>query len=211
MQALYASPWIRAAYVVGPARGDGALLGGPLAVRRGLGPRADAGGEAFAGAAAAAVFVSLAALGLALARRVPALPRVLRCPYNPRLFRGDDESPRIPGQGDPRALRRRRAARRGHRQPGRGAGDREALGGRAVVKAQIHAGGRGKGGGVKLAKDPEEAARPRQEDPRHDARHAPDRARGPASSRRCWSRRRSTSHASSTSASRSTARSACPS
>jgi len=31
------------------------------------------------------------------------------------------------------------------------------LGGRAVVKAQIHAGGRGKAGGVKLAKDPEEA------------------------------------------------------
>src|SRR5215212_4860687 len=31
------------------------------------------------------------------------------------------------------------------------------LGGRAVVKAQIHAGGRGKGGGVKLAKDPDEA------------------------------------------------------
>jgi len=31
------------------------------------------------------------------------------------------------------------------------------LGGRAVVKAQIHAGGRGKGGGVKLAKNPEEA------------------------------------------------------
>jgi succinyl-CoA synthetase beta subunit len=30
-------------------------------------------------------------------------------------------------------------------------------GGRAVVKAQIHAGGRGKGGGVKLARDPEEA------------------------------------------------------
>ena len=28
-----------------------------------------------------------------------------------------------------------------------------------VVKAQIHAGGRGKGGGVKLAKSPEEAAR----------------------------------------------------
>ena len=27
------------------------------------------------------------------------------------------------------------------------------LGGRVVVKAQIHAGGRGKGGGVKLAKD----------------------------------------------------------
>ena len=31
------------------------------------------------------------------------------------------------------------------------------LGGRAVVKAQIHAGGRGQGGGVKLAKDPQEA------------------------------------------------------
>ncbi|MHB8797954.1 MAG: ADP-forming succinate--CoA ligase subunit beta [Thermoanaerobaculia bacterium] len=31
------------------------------------------------------------------------------------------------------------------------------LGGKAVVKAQIHAGGRGKGGGVKLAKTPDEA------------------------------------------------------
>lgn len=31
------------------------------------------------------------------------------------------------------------------------------LGGKAVIKAQIHAGGRGKGGGVKLAKSPEEA------------------------------------------------------
>ncbi|MEO8503940.1 MAG: ADP-forming succinate--CoA ligase subunit beta [Acidobacteriota bacterium] len=31
-------------------------------------------------------------------------------------------------------------------------------GGRCVVKAQIHAGGRGKGGGVKLAKSPDEAA-----------------------------------------------------
>jgi succinyl-CoA synthetase beta subunit len=31
------------------------------------------------------------------------------------------------------------------------------LGGRVVVKAQIHAGGRGKGGGVKLAADPDEA------------------------------------------------------
>jgi succinyl-CoA synthetase beta subunit len=33
----------------------------------------------------------------------------------------------------------------------------EELGGRCVVKAQIHAGGRGKGGGVKLAKSSEEA------------------------------------------------------
>jgi len=33
----------------------------------------------------------------------------------------------------------------------------EELGGRVVVKAQIHAGGRGKGGGVKLAKSAEEA------------------------------------------------------
>jgi succinyl-CoA synthetase beta subunit len=33
----------------------------------------------------------------------------------------------------------------------------EELGGRVVVKAQIHAGGRGKGGGVKLAADPDEA------------------------------------------------------
>ncbi len=31
-------------------------------------------------------------------------------------------------------------------------------GGTVVVKAQIHAGGRGKGGGVKLAKNPDEAA-----------------------------------------------------
>ncbi|MDX1382643.1 MAG: ADP-forming succinate--CoA ligase subunit beta [Thermoanaerobaculia bacterium] len=33
----------------------------------------------------------------------------------------------------------------------------EELGGRCVVKAQIHAGGRGKGGGVKLASSPDEA------------------------------------------------------
>ncbi len=34
----------------------------------------------------------------------------------------------------------------------------EVLGGRCVVKAQIHAGGRGKGGGVKVAETPEQAA-----------------------------------------------------
>jgi len=35
----------------------------------------------------------------------------------------------------------------------------KALGGSVVVKAQIHAGGRGKGGGVKVARDADEAAR----------------------------------------------------
>ena len=35
----------------------------------------------------------------------------------------------------------------------------ERLGGRVVVKAQIHAGGRGKGGGIKLAEDPAGAER----------------------------------------------------
>ncbi|HZQ36811.1 MAG TPA: ADP-forming succinate--CoA ligase subunit beta [Dehalococcoidia bacterium] len=35
----------------------------------------------------------------------------------------------------------------------------EELGGKVVVKAQIHAGGRGKGGGVKLANSPDEAER----------------------------------------------------
>src|SRR5947199_4844031 len=34
----------------------------------------------------------------------------------------------------------------------------KALGGSVVVKAQIHAGGRGKGGGVKVAKDAADAA-----------------------------------------------------
>ena len=47
-----------------------------------------------------------------------------------------------------------------------------------VVKAQIHAGGRGKGGGVKLARsvdDVKDAGRP---DPGHAADHAPDRPGG---------------------------------
>ena len=34
----------------------------------------------------------------------------------------------------------------------------KSLGGSVVIKAQIHAGGRGKGGGVKIAKSAEEAA-----------------------------------------------------
>ena len=53
------------------------------------------------------------------------------------------------------------------------------IGGSVVVKAQIHAGGRGKGGGVKIAKDATEAARHREEDARHDAGHAPDGPGGP--------------------------------
>ena len=40
------------------------------------------------------------------------------------------------------------------------------LGGSVVVKAQIHAGGRGKGGGVKVAKDAAEATADRREDAR---------------------------------------------
>ena len=42
--------------------------------------------------------------------------------------------------------------------PEEAAGIARELGGRAVVKAQIHAGGRGKAGGVKLAASPDEAA-----------------------------------------------------
>ncbi len=53
----------------------------------------------------------------------------------------------------------------------------EELGRRCVVKAQIHAGGRGKGGGVKLAKSPEEAREVASQDPRHAARHPSDRPR----------------------------------
>jgi succinyl-CoA synthetase beta subunit len=41
--------------------------------------------------------------------------------------------------------------------PGEARAVAEGLGGRAVVKAQIHAGGRGKGGGVKMAAGPDEA------------------------------------------------------
>ena len=49
-----------------------------------------------------------------------------------------------------------------------------------VVKSQVHAGGRGKAGGIKLAKSPAEAKRRGERDPRHDAAHAADRARGQA-------------------------------
>ena len=49
------------------------------------------------------------------------------------------------------------------------------IGGSVVVKAQIHAGGRGKGGGVKVAKNAAEAREHRRKDSGHDAGHAPDR------------------------------------
>lgn len=44
-------------------------------------------------------------------------------------------------------------------EPGRAADLSRDFGGRCVVKAQVHAGGRGKGGGVKLAENPEQAER----------------------------------------------------
>ena len=47
-----------------------------------------------------------------------------------------------------------------------------------VVKAQIHAGGRGKGGGVKIAKSVAEAGSTRRKNPRHATGDAPDRSRG---------------------------------
>ena len=49
-------------------------------------------------------------------------------------------------------------------------------GGVVVVKAQIHAGGRGKGGGVKVANSPQEAETLAHDMLRHDAHHASDRA-----------------------------------
>jgi len=39
-------------------------------------------------------------------------------------------------------------------RPGRPRRSRRKLGGKVVVKAQVHAGGRGKAGGVKLVDDP---------------------------------------------------------
>ncbi len=51
-----------------------------------------------------------------------------------------------------------------------------------VVKAQIHAGGRGKGGGVKLARSLDEVGCARRTDPRHAVEDAPDR---PRRARRC--------------------------
>ena len=73
-------------------------------------------------------------------------------------------------------IRRPCAARRGglHRRTRREAAAQSSAAS-VVVKAQIHAGGRGKGGGVKVAKDADEAGEIAEQDPRHDADHAPDR------------------------------------
>ena len=49
------------------------------------------------------------------------------------------------------------------------------IGGSVVVKAQIHAGGRGKGGGVKIAKNAAEAAEIAKKMLGHDACDASDR------------------------------------
>ena len=82
----------------------------------------------------------------------------------------------------------------------------QALGGRVwVVKAQVHAGGRGKAGGVKVARDLDSGARRREGHARHAARHEADRRRGPAGRAACTSNPARTSSARSTSRSRSTA------
>jgi succinyl-CoA synthetase beta subunit len=67
----------------------------------------------------------------------------------------------------------------------------EELGGPVwVVKAQIHAGGRGKGGGVKVAKSIEQVKRIREPDHGHAADHPPDRPGRPESAPPADRRRR---------------------
>ena len=103
------------------------------------------------------------------------------CSPAPSARRSHDEDPRIPGQGNPPQVRRADAAR--HRRASastRPSRPRSKLGGKVwVVKAQIHAGGRGKGGGVKVAKSIDEVRSTRERDPRHAAEDAPDRPRRP--------------------------------
>ena len=69
-----------------------------------------------------------------------------------------DEHPRVPGQGTLPQVRRAHAARhpRVHRRRGGRRPRRSWAASVWVVKAQIHAGGRGKGGGVKVAKSIDE-------------------------------------------------------
>ena len=77
----------------------------------------------------------------------------------PRHHLRRHEDSRVSGQGDPRAVRRARSrAARWRRRRRRRARSRASSVARvSVVKAQIHAGGRGKGGGVKVVKSAEEA------------------------------------------------------
>ena len=59
----------------------------------------------------------------------------------------------------------------------------EEIGGVTVVKAQVKAGGRGKAGGVKVAKTPDEAVEQRERHPRH-GHQGPHRAPGHGRRRR---------------------------
>ena len=68
-----------------------------------------------------------------------------------------------------------------------------------VVKAQIHAGGRGKGGGVKLARSLDDAQEAGRRDPRHAAEDAPDRPRRPEGAPPATSRKAPTSRRNTTS------------
>ena len=58
-----------------------------------------------------------------------------------------------------------------------------------VVKAQIHAGGRGKGGGVKLAKSADEARENREANAGNETGHASNRSGGKGSARAADRRR----------------------
>jgi hypothetical protein len=70
-----------------------------------------------------------------------------------------DEPARIPIEENPRQLRRRRAGRDRRSQSDEAEAAARALGGEVwVVKAQVHAGGRGKAGGVKLARNLDEVS-----------------------------------------------------
>ena len=84
------------------------------------------------------------------------------------------------------------------------------LGGSVVVKAQIHAGGRGKGGGVKVAKDAAKRREIAEQDSRHDADHASDRTGRPAGAAAAGRRDAAHRRANSISASCSTARTGKP-
>ena len=59
----------------------------------------------------------------------------------------------------------------------------EELGGPVVVKAQIHAGGRGKGGGIELASTPQEAEQAARQGLRPGLHDPPSRSCVPASLR----------------------------